>query len=194
MPSDRELVSQVLDAYALEGSGRGGDPFVCLTRRHDAFLRATLSGQSWTLRHDLDDLVQEVWVKLWRNDWHGLRQWRGITEGGPNVSLRPYLRTIARNVLMDYLRSRPPERFLEHGEAENLEDDQALPAVDPGDVDRVIQACGRVCPNRNCQIVRLYYLDEATPRDIAERFNLSERGVRTVLYRCRLLIREQLGL
>jgi len=182
MPTDRELVLQVLDEH--EGA------FDRLIRRHEAFVRCALAGQTWTPRQDLDDLLQELWIKLWRNNYCALRQWRGLTEGPVTVSLRPYLRTIAIRILLDQPR-RDELPWLDL-----FEDPPADPPPygEPGDVERVMEAALRVCVNRDYQIVRLYYLDEARVEDIACMFNLSERGVRTVLYRCIRRIRPDLGL
>src|SRR5262245_54994093 len=98
MLTDRELVRRLMN----------GDEtaFDHLIRRHEAFVRCCLAGGNWRPRPDLEDLVQEVWVKLWRNNFNGLREWRGLVEGPDTVSLRPYLRTICKRILLD--RPQPP--------------------------------------------------------------------------------------
>jgi RNA polymerase sigma factor (sigma-70 family) len=182
MPTDRELVRQLLD-------GRE-EAFEQLVRRHEVFVTCVLANRTWTPRHDLEDLVQEVWVKLWRNNYNALMAWHGLIEGPETVSVRPYIRTIAIHILLDH--PPPPEE-------QRKDDDDGLPAssppyVEPGDAERVLRAARRVCSNRDYKILRLYYSDGATIDDIACRFNIGERGVRTVLHRCRRRIREQLGL
>jgi len=69
-----------------------------LLRRHGGAVRAALA-RHVARRHDLDDLLQDVWLKVYR----------ARDRISPDAeALRPWLYRIARNVLLDQLRRRRP--------------------------------------------------------------------------------------
>jgi RNA polymerase sigma-70 factor (ECF subfamily) len=71
--------------------------FACLHRENHAIVRSYLIGRAAGLDgHDLDDMVQEVFVRAWRMR----ERFRGAS------SLRTYLIAIARNVLREFFAKR----------------------------------------------------------------------------------------
>jgi RNA polymerase sigma factor (sigma-70 family) len=70
-----------------------------LLRRHGGAVRFVLARHA-VRRHDLDDLLQETWLKVYRARDRIARDAAG---------LRPWLFRVARNTLLDHLRRRRPQ-------------------------------------------------------------------------------------
>ena len=85
----------------------------CFIARHHAFFRSVVLSSSPVARSLVDDLIHDVYVHVWRDDFRVLRQWR---RGHP---LRAYLRTVISRLVWDRLCHLQPDQ-------EQLEDDAWL--------------------------------------------------------------------
>ena len=92
--ADAELVLALLS-----GDRAAADRFA---RLYEAFIGAAVLSSSYAARRFHADLVQDVYVHLWRNDFRVLRQWEG------ERSLRAYLRTVIRHLVWERLSSLQP--------------------------------------------------------------------------------------
>ena len=70
--------------------------------RHDAFLRSAVLSASPAAWVCVDDLMQDVYVHLWRDDFHVLRQWQR------KHPLQAYLRTVVTRLVWDRLNRLQP--------------------------------------------------------------------------------------
>ena len=75
-----------------------------LVARHDAFVRAVIRSSSQATGPLLDDLTHEVYVHLWRDDFHVLRQWQ------QHRPLRAYLRCVIKRLVWERLSRLAPVR------------------------------------------------------------------------------------
>jgi RNA polymerase sigma-70 factor (ECF subfamily) len=108
-PSDADLAAVVAARSADDPAAGRAARAACdqLYRRHAGKLLAFLSARC--PRADLDDVHQEVWVRVWRTAPAG---WRG-------GNFRAWLFQIARTVVIDFARKRRPAEL---GEADPADD------------------------------------------------------------------------
>lgn len=102
-----------------------------LVRRVDPILRSTLSGLGrsygvYLNRDLLDEVIQEMYVRLLQNDRRVLRGCRGRSE----TTILSYLRRVARSTLVDWLRAR---RALKRGAVVELSIEVLDSLTDPAD-------------------------------------------------------------
>src|SRR5262245_16468932 len=83
----------------------------CFVARHHGFFRTVVLSSSPVARSLVDDLIHDVYVHLWRDDFRVLRQWR------PEHPLRAYLRTVISRLIWDRLSHLQPEQEQLEGEA-----------------------------------------------------------------------------
>jgi RNA polymerase sigma-70 factor (ECF subfamily) len=112
------------------------------------------------------------------------RAWMNRTQFDPQRgSVAAWLFGIARHVLVDYYRQRPPRMM-------SIED--AYRAASPLDTEHTVQQridadmLGRLLqelPQREQEVIALKYGAEMTNRDIADLTDLSESNVGTILHR-----------
>lgn len=89
--SDRELVRRILSCGDMDAKN-------VLYQRYQVEVLRVVAGESQNpLRDDVEDIAQEAWLVILHPD--RLSQWRGIPP-----SLRPWIRTIARNKVADHYR------------------------------------------------------------------------------------------
>ena len=155
-----------------------------LIRRHDRKVLHVL-WQMGASPAELDDLRQEVWVRLLARDGAALRGLRADHPG----ALRVFLGTVARSVAIDHRRAVRPS-----GEMPVLVD--PAPGPDAGvDRPRLLAALEKAAsesenPARDRDILRLHFEEGHTPGEIAQMgLGLSVRGVEAVLRRARERLR-----
>lgn len=125
-----------------------------------------------------DDLTQETFLQLLRAPYQ---------ERGP-VARAAWLRTVARNLYVKAFR-RPPFAVAELDAIEAAwtgfaGDDQGDAAV------LALRACVAELQGRARDAIRLCYEEKRSRRDIAARLGLGEDGVKSLLARTRLVLRE----
>lgn len=175
-----------MDDRALVSACAAGDrsAWLELLRRHDRKVLHVLWQAGARDDADLDDLRQEVWLRLLARDGAALRSFRAEHPG----ALRVFIGRVARSVAIDHGRTFRP---FESEEA-------ALSVADPGaapdalaDHARVGKALDAVAaegenPARDRDILRLHFEQGYTVSEIAEMgLGLSARGVEAVLRRAR---------
>lgn len=145
-------------------------------------------------RHATEDLVQETFLRVFRN----LPRFRG------QASVKTWAFSIARNLCLDYLRSagRSRLRLLESLDEAGQERARAVPdSLDPDpcrrlDLDerraRVDQALSALTPrSRTFLVLRVY--DGLSYREIAERCGIQPAGVGTRVSRALRSVGDRLG-
>lgn len=95
--TDRDLVDAVL-----EGHGAAAEAFFERFRRLVASI-VNSARSSRLSEADAEEIVQEVWLRIFNGGARALAAWRG------DVRLDRYVATIARNRLRDWMRERRPE-------------------------------------------------------------------------------------
>lgn len=166
------------DDGRLLASVRRGDhaAFATLVARHErpvyGYLRARFAN-----RGDLDDLCQEVFVRLYAGG-----------DPPPRTALRPWLFGIARNVLREHVRA---VRRREHAWTElclEIEDRSG----DDGRYDDAIErlpACLDALGASARRAVDLFYGENLPMRDIAAQFKRSEGAVKLLVHRARQAVK-----
>lgn len=155
---------------------------------------------------DACDLVQEVYLRLVRNDGRWLRSFKGQTD----FSVMAFLSRIAVSVVTDHYRSqqagkRKPADVISIEAVRNQESDPPGSAVDVNipailsviDVDRLIEAePDRRNATRNVLIFKLYFVDQLTVKEIAQfpAFGLKEAAIESILKKMRTTLKKKMGL
>jgi RNA polymerase sigma-70 factor (ECF subfamily) len=138
-----------------------------------------------------DDLVQQTYIRLFGGDYRVLRHFENQEEG----ALLAYVRTIAGNLAVDFLRgARPAESVdaiadLAGADAEAMDRLVLLDTIDQ----RLAQCSTAV--ERDREVFWLHYREGLTTKAIAEmgRFDLGAKGVETLLFRLVRCLRRMLA-
>jgi RNA polymerase sigma-70 factor (ECF subfamily) len=144
----------------------------------------------------LDDLVQDVFVKLCINDFQVLKRINLQQE----QAIPGFLKVLAANVAQDYFRSAASLKRGAALEKEELREDSLPMASDPaamekrilfGEIDRLLQSFAE----RDRTIFWLYYRSGLTAKGISQMQGgkLTEKGVESLLWRMTRQIREALA-
>lgn len=138
----------------------------------------------------LDDLMQDVYIKLFANDGRALKQYKGQNEN----SIFVFLQVIATRVVMHHgvkmmaLKSRQTEL---RADSSPLSDNY-LEAHERQEIDSVLE---EVITGRNKErdkaIFRTYLLENSHPEYIAQHFNLSRARVSNIISMIAKKIREK---
>lgn len=163
---DLDLVS-----HALKGSR---DAFALLVARYSRSVRATCLARLG-LREDLDDLVQETF----------LRAYKGLPRLEDPGRFGPYVHRIAQNICIDRLRRRGREPV-------PLEEVHLDPKPTPGATTdireerliRLRQLVGRL-PESLREAVLLFYFEQKSYAEIAEQIGVTEAAINQRLHRAR---------
>ncbi len=155
-----------------------------------------LGGWSAAKREQIDDLVQESFVRLCANDFRALRSFRSEDAN----ALCAYLRTVAASVATDHLRSASAQKHAAGERAVSLEaltrepasSDGAIAAIERNMLLEFIERCLESQTKRDRTIFWLYHRQGLTPKAIAalETFAVAQRGVETILYRITGAVRD----
>jgi RNA polymerase sigma factor (sigma-70 family) len=170
---DRALIARVL-----AGNSRAAD---LLVNRFARFVWAILVRQL-ALPHDLaEDLFQEVFVRLWEDDYRRLRLWSA--EG----DFASYLAPIVRNLALDRLRAnpdrheRPIESQDEWSDMDGEADAEELAWIHE-QREILCRAVGGLS-ERDCELFRRRYEQEQSYREIARAMNMTVNHVGVALAR-----------
>ena len=154
---------------------------------------------AWSIVRDAataDDVTQETFVKVWR----GLPSYDG------RAQFSTWLYTIARNTALNALRARRPQlslsdaaTFAEAELALGVADgpasgpEAADAAADSATESRAIAAAIAELPERQQQVVALFYLQDRSYDEVAEMLAIPLGTVKTLLHRARARLEQRLG-
>jgi RNA polymerase sigma-70 factor, ECF subfamily len=151
----------------------------------------------------IDDLVQETYLKLCANNYKLLRDFSGSHEN----SLYAYLKVTAASVALDHFKSLNSQKrgggltSVNMEESEKVQPATAPPSFDPDhrllltEIDRTLaKVTEGPTAERDRLIFRLYYQQGFTAADIAgiPTLKLTAKGVESLLYRIVALVRREL--
>lgn len=158
------------------------EAFTELVRRHQAALRA-LAAMAMLGPDDVADVVQEAFIAAYRH----------LADVDPDRPLGPWLRTICRNQVRNFIR----DRMARHRRERPGQADAAIVDPDsdvPEDAERrlaALRACLARLDERKRQMLTRRFLDGAAVKDIAASLGISANNVsvqisqvKTVLLRC----------
>jgi RNA polymerase sigma-70 factor (ECF subfamily) len=141
-----------------------------------------------TLRpEDVEDLAAEIMLQIVAKDYAILRQFRGQS------SLAAYLTVIARRICVNQLSEQAARREVKP------KDDRALDEIEADEPPKVegglesleqVQMILRKLPNRERQVVRLFYLEGRSYEEISTELNIPVNSIGPVLTRARAKMRE----
>lgn len=123
---------------------------------------------------DADDAVQEVFLRLWRQE----------RDFESDEHLRRWLLRVTVNWCRDQLRSPWRRRRVDWG---SLENQPAFEAPEQGELYRAVMSL----PEKYRTVLDLFYYEELSVREIGEVLGLGQSAVTTRLSRARKLLRER---
>lgn len=175
MADDPESRPHLDDAIiALLRAGQPDDAFAQLVPAY----RRRVFGIAYGILRDrgaAEDVAQEIFVKLWQ----GLGGYDG------RAKLSTWIYAIARNASISALRKRPRGISLSDpavaAEADALESTAAPPDAEDAQLWRAVEAL----PDRQRQVVTLFYQDDRTTEEVAEMLGIPVNTVKTHLHRAR---------
>lgn len=151
--------------------------FNAIVHETQSSIRAYIAGLGVS-RHDVDDLAQDVYVELYRC----------LDRVPREVTIKQWLKGIARNLCMNYFR-RNSRRGRLHREAiaEMLADltRDERPDILSGNMEQALQQCVERLPKESRRMVKLRYADELPSQTIAEHLNSTAEAIRIALFRIR---------
>lgn len=129
-----------------------------------------------------EDITQETWlraVQAWRN------------QGLPERPLA-WLRTVARNVLLNRLRQKQPVALDAVPQAELLRVGPLSSVTEAPEVASAVNTALAGLPRSKARLLELFYFDGLSVVEVARRLGISERAVEGRLRRARHALRKAL--
>jgi RNA polymerase sigma-70 factor (ECF subfamily) len=169
-------------------SGREAEAFDLLVNAY----RRRVHALAWSIvrdRQGAEDVAQDVFVKLWR----ALPRYDG------RAQLSTWIYAITRNASISALRGRRPEVSLDDPDvlvaaeaagAESAGDDGRRHAAE---LDRTLARHVAGLPDKQRQVVTLYYLEERSCEEVAAMLAMPVNTVKTHLHRARAKLAAELG-
>jgi len=158
--------------------------------RHAAFLRAWLQAQpavaAYALSrlgdpHAMDDVVQEV----------ALSAQRCFATYDARRSFTQWVLGITHHKIIDHFRARRPNESLESDEAERHLHEASLRLADEiGEQTSAMQDCIAKLPPQRRELLRRYYLDGESVREITRALRMGQSAVKVALHRLRQALRD----
>lgn len=174
-----------MDERALVVAAQKGDgeAFAGLVRLHQARLRA-LVALSIPGRDEAHDLVQEAFIDAWK----------GLAGFDTGREFGPWLRTLCRNRLRQFLRDRLPRRRRELA----LVDEALLacPAAAEDDGEArlgALRTCLDALPAEHRRVLALRFVEELAVQDIASALERSPNAVSMVILRLKAALARCIG-
>lgn len=143
-------------------------------------------------RHDAEDVSQEVYVKI-SEGIHSLKDTRAFNS---------WMKRIVHNTCIDALRKRRKKEdmlindsennLVEIFAAEDYLDFSPVAMIEQKEVSKTIEKLINRLPSKQKQAVQMYYFQELTTNEIAEKLFCSAKVVRNRLYYARLSLKEKI--
>ena len=133
---------------------------------------------------DPEEIVQEVFVKLWlKKEFIN-----------PDKDFQSYLFAIAKNMIVDHLKSAVNRRLYFVGEhfQNDLLVDEGLDNLMPADAEEKLQKLINEIPERRREIFRLSRFDGLSYKQIAEKLNISENTVDSQIRNALAFLRKEI--
>ena len=142
----------------------------------------------------VDDLIQETYLRLCRDNCHALRKFQGECD----ESIFGYLKVIATSVALDHFRARATHKRREEVENDGSHREPATSAdaIERSALLHQMEDClASTESERDRAIFWLYYRQGYTTRDIASMpdLGLSQKGVESCIYRLTQSLRSTLA-
>ena len=132
----------------------------------------------------IDDLIQETYLRLCKDDYRGLRAFKAQHD----EAIFGYIKVIATSVALDYFRARTTQK--RRGEVEedqgNFDGSISASAIEQAALIKEIEHhLVNTETERDCTIFWLYYRQGYTAKDIASivDLGLTQKGVESCIYR-----------
>jgi RNA polymerase sigma-70 factor (ECF subfamily) len=145
-------------------------------------LSAVLATARRIVRDDAEaeDIAQEAFLRLWKS---------AATIESNQYGLRPWLRRVASNLAIDWLRK--ANRFdVTDDVPDQAEAADQLRALEETEVSGRVEAALASLPPRQRTAVSLFHFDEFSQREVADMMELSEDALESLLARGRRRLRE----
>ncbi len=147
--------------------------------RHTAHVRTVDLSQD-----DVEDLCSEIYLTLLKNDFAVLRHFKGKS------SLATYLAVVSRRIVVKAVAQRRKSGLgMMGGPAETLHAAIAEPSRTPADIDEVRSLIGQLSASE-ANLVRLFYLDGKSYREISQQLGIPENSIGPTLHRARERMRQ----
>lgn len=168
-----------LDQLAIKAQGGDRDAFRDLVLETQRELSISIAAHSAS-RELVEEVLQETYVTAFEK----LAQYR------PVGTLRPWLRTIARNHLFAHWRERRRVAEIENDALETMIADDGLKGMEHDDErneveTRRLAACLEQLPERSRTMLEQRYCEEQPLAELAERFKRSAATLSVTLFRLR---------
>jgi RNA polymerase sigma-70 factor (ECF subfamily) len=156
--------------------------FNAIVQETQSHIRAYIAGLG-VPRHDVDDLAQDVYVELYRC----------LDRVPSEVTMKQWLKGIARNLCMNYFRrSSRRGRLQREALAEMLAELSAHEEPDRGDdyVEIALRQCVDGLPKESRKMVKWRYEEALPSLTIAERLSSTSEAIRIALFRIRAALKQ----
>jgi RNA polymerase sigma-70 factor, ECF subfamily len=155
---------------------------VAFEKLFDAYQGKLLSFVRMTLSRDAEEIVQDVFVRLWET--------RDALD--PQKSLKSYLYTIAKNRLYDYLRkSLYQKKYLEEAAIEQTSNyNTSEDYINLKETERVLNDLIQLLPEKRRKVFELSRFEGKTYRQISEEMSISENTVDSQIKKALAFLRQ----
>lgn len=191
MPHDSPAHDDAEDVRLMQLAGRGDmAAFEQLVERHQNLVIGTI-GRMLGNSSDVEDLAQQVFVRVWRNAGRYVARAKFTT----------WLLTITRNLVFNELRRRKRHHALplqvdEEGEERPIADEQTREpdaALLERELDEAIRSAIAELPETQRMAVVLRRYEELSYEEIAEVLGQTVPAVKSLLFRARAELRSRLS-
>ena len=172
---DNELIKQILKGNS--------NAFTFLVNRYQKLV-LHITGRLIQRQEDLEDVCQEVFLKVYQN----LGKYRN------ECKLSTWIATIAYNTGINYLRKfkKPDKTNLDSEEVFRNRTDPEFIGYEQTDLHRYIREQIMQLPVQYRTVITLYHLEEFTYQEIEQITGMPEGTVKNYLFRAKALLKEKL--
>lgn len=149
------------------------DYIYCVKQNSNRLYRLALSFVK--SHYDAEDIVQDVFFKLWKND----------NDFENEEHVEKWLTKVCINKCKDYFKS----PFSKHSPLDEIQEFYTFDNTEKYDIFNAIMSL----PKKERIVVHLFYYEDMQIKEIAESLGIKESAVKTRLHRARKQIKEALG-